>query len=233
MNAETGGTGLRVIAVFDFDGTLTRRDTSLPFVFFVLGKARGWWRILQLVPAFAADGLAAWWHEGIASGRRADTKLGGVLGRWECSVHERILRRCLGGMPVARLRELGERFMAANAHVLIRSAGLRRLQWHKEHGHRCVLISASIRLYLDRWAREAGFDDVLGTELEADAEGLFTGRFATEPCWGRAKVRRLRAHVGSLEGLTIYAYGDSVGDRDLLEIADHGFLVRGDLGFGE
>ena len=122
--------------------------------------------------------------------------------------------------------------MAVEGVHLIREAALRRLAWHKEQGHRCILISASIDVYLHPWAIDAGFDDVLGTQLEFDDEGVFTGRFAIEPCWGRAKVRRLESHLGALSDYTMYAYGDSRGDVDLLTVADHGFLVRGEFELG-
>ena len=68
---------------------------------------------------------------------------------------------------------------------------------------------------------------MLGTQLELDDEGVFTGRFAVEPCWGRAKLRRLESVLGSLSDYTVFAYGNGRGDKDLLAVADHGFLVRG------
>ena len=42
-------------------------------------------------------------------------------------------------------------------------------------------------------------------------------------CWGTEKVRRLQELVGSKEGYVLYAYGDTRGDRELLEYADHPF----------
>lgn len=216
-----------VVAVFDFDGTLTRRDTSLPFVFFVLGRVKTWLTIIRLVPLFGLDLLYAFRDERPPSRAGQREPLGGVGGRWETSAHERLVRHCFAGMTADRLRGLGKRFMAVEGVHLIRKAGLRRLAWHKQQGHRCILISAAIDVYLDPWAIDAGFDDVLGTQLELDDEGVFTGRFAVEPCWGRAKLRRLESVLGSLSDYTVFAYGNGRGDKDLLAVADHGFLVRG------
>jgi HAD superfamily hydrolase (TIGR01490 family) len=151
------------------------------------------------------------------------------VGRWETSVHERLVRHSFKGMTADRLRELGERFMAIEGAHLVRKAGLRRLAWHKQQGHRCLLVSASIDVYLGPWGIDAGFDDVLGTRLELDDQGVLTGRFAGEPCWGSAKVRRLQSHLGALSDYTVFAYGNGRGDRDLLALADHGFLVQGEF----
>jgi len=229
MTSDTPPTARPVVAVFDFDGTLTHRDTSLPFVFFVLGRVKTWLTIVRLVPLFGLDLLYAFRDERPTSHAGQREPLGGVAGKWETSAHERLLRHCFAGMTEDRLRGLGKKFMAVEGVHLIRKAGLRRLAWHKQQGHRCILISASIDVYLDPWATDAGFDDVLGTQLELDDEGVFTGRFAVEPCWGRAKLRRLESHLGSLSDYTVFAYGNGRGDRDLLAVADHGFLVRGEF----
>ncbi|TDJ47887.1 MAG: HAD-IB family hydrolase [Gemmatimonadetes bacterium] len=217
-----------VIAAFDFDGTLTTKDTSLPFVLFVLGRWKGWRKILFLVPLFGVDLLLAVWRERFASKKNGHV-LGGIRGRWENNVHERVLRHCFSGMDGDELRRTGGRFAQLEMAKFLRPAGLERLSWHKAQGHCCVLISGSVDAYLDPWGKRVGFDHVLVTELETDASGVVTGRFSTEPCWGRAKVRRLLHQFGPREGYTLYVYGDSAGDRDLIAIADHGFLVRDDF----
>ncbi len=217
-----------VIAAFDFDGTLTTKDTSLPFVLFVLGRWKGWRKILFLVPLFGVDLLLAVWRERFASKRHGHV-LGGVRGRWENNVHERVLHSCFSGMGGDELRRTGGKFAELEMAKFLRPAGLERLSWHKAQGHCCVLISGSVDAYLDPWGKRVGFDHVLVTELETDASGVVTGRFSTEPCWGRAKVRRLLRQFGPREGYTLYVYGDSAGDRDLIAIADHGFMVRDDF----
>jgi glycosyltransferase 2 family protein len=56
---------------------------------------------------------------------------------------------------------------------------------------------------------------LLCTELE-QVQGQWRPRLASPNCKGPEKVRRLEQHLGPLEGLTIEAYGDSKGDRELL-----------------
>src|SRR5581483_9290555 len=72
-----------------------------------------------------------------------------------------------------------------------------------------------------------GFDAVLGTRLEIDGDGRLTGRLDGPNCRGPEKVERLRAWLGGDGDVTVHAYGDSAGDRQLWEFADHAYRVRG------
>lgn len=106
---------------------------------------------------------------------------------------------------------------------------LERVREHKRRAHRLVLVSASPSLYLKVWAAQAGFDAVLATELEF-IDDRFTGRLASPNCWGPQKVVRLKQWLGDGERpATVYAYGDSRGDREMLTWVDRPWL-RGDDG---
>ena len=81
-----------------------------------------------------------------------------------------------------------------------------------------MLVSASPELYVTPIGRRLGFDTVLATRLEVGADGRLTGRLQGANCRGPEKVMRLREWRG--EGLSIdYAYGDSAGDREMLDLA--------------
>lgn len=88
---------------------------------------------------------------------------------------------------------------------------------------RLVLVSASPALYLRHWAADAGFDAVLATEIEF-RDGGFSGSFTSPNCWGAEKVRRLQHWFASDPPDVLYAYGDSLGDREMLALADHAWL---------
>jgi uncharacterized membrane protein YbhN (UPF0104 family) len=85
-----------------------------------------------------------------------------------------------------------------------------------------VLVSASPALYLRPWAETEDIDAVIATRL-ATAAGRFTGRFEGVNCYGPEKLRRLRAAIPDLDDVELYAYGNSRGDRELLDAADHAF----------
>lgn len=189
-----------VVAAFDFDGTLTRRDTLLPFLLHTLGAA-----------AVARHALAL-----------STTLVGYALGLIGNGVaKEQVLVRCLAGMRIDELQQEAERFAALILPGLLRQETLQRFDWHKQQGHRCVVISASLELYVRPWAQRAGFDDVIATHLETLETGRITGKLSGANCFGIEKVRRLEALLGEREGYSLYAYGDSRGDRELLSSADY------------
>ena len=198
---------LPVVAAFDFDGTLTRRDTMFPFLLHVVG----WGAFVRHVSALAPT-LAAY-----------------VLGAMRNDIaKERVFARFLSGMDSGELQLRATRFAAEKLPGLLRAEAMRRVDWHKRQGHRCVLISASLELYVRPWALSAGFDDVIATRLETLEQGRVSGNLSGENCFGIEKVRRLEALVGARSGYTLYAYGDSRGDRELLSSADYAYY-RGKL----
>ena len=194
--------GKPVVAAFDFDGTLTRRDTLLPFMLHMFGVATVARHSLALLPTLAGYGL-------------------GLIGN--SVAKERVFVRCLAGMRWGELQREGERFAVRTLPGLIRQDSLHRLAWHKQQGHRCVVISASLELYVRPWAEKAGFDDVIATRLETQEDGHVTGKLSGENCFGIEKVNRLRALLGAREDYSLYAYGDSRGDRELLSFADYAY----------
>jgi HAD superfamily hydrolase (TIGR01490 family) len=135
---------------------------------------------------------------------------------------ERVLERFLGGQSVDEIQAVAERFATETIPSLLDPEALDRLHWHKQKGHTTALFSASLELYLRPWAGATGFDVVIGTQLETQ-NGCFTGRFATPNCYGPEKTRRLEAEGLPLTGSTVYAYGNSRGDRELLDRADRVF----------
>jgi len=189
-----------IVAAFDFDGTLTRRETLLPFLLHTLGAAAVARHSLVLSPTLAGYGLGL---------IRNDV------------AKERVFIQCLRGMEIDALREAGERFAVQALPGLLRHEAMQRFEWHKRHGHRCVVISASLELYLQPWAIKAGFDDVIATQLETRNDGRVTGKLSGANCYGIEKVRRLETLLGERAGYGLYAYGDSKGDKELLSFADH------------
>ncbi|HEX7639090.1 MAG TPA: HAD-IB family phosphatase, partial [Burkholderiaceae bacterium] len=89
-----------------------------------------------------------------------------------------------------------------------------------ERGHRVVLASAGLDLYLEPVARALGIADLLCTRL-AVRDGRFTGELDGPDCTGPEKLRRVEALLGGLDGIELHAYGDSAGDRELLAAARH------------
>ena len=191
-------TGLPCIAAFDFDGTLTYGDSLLPFLRFVVGRRRFWSMSLAL--------LAGWLRYRTGRTDRSKAK-------------EHLLRRYLGGWSVTALQAAGQRFSSEALPRLVAPAAMDRLRAHERAGHKVVIISASLELYLKPWAEAHTRDGaVLGTRLRED-EGLVTGEMDGPNCVGPEKVQRLMEWAGDLDACYLFAYGDSRGDLELLSCA--------------
>lgn len=188
-----------VIAAFDFDGTLTYRDTLIPFLSSIFGMAKVYGKLLFLAPKLSLFPL-------------------GLLKR--AAAKELILTAFLKGMQKEALEGYALRFATQALSKLVRPEGIKRLEWHLAAGHRCILISANLDLYLNPWGKKAGFQEVVASEIAFDDNLKATGLLKGSNCWGEEKVRRLKALLGPKENYILYAYGDSQGDQPLLDLAD-------------
>lgn len=192
-----------IVAAFDFDGTLTTRDSLLPFLTYSFGYRRVFFGLLVLLPKLIKFKV-------------------GALGRQQTK--EAILTKFFQGLSHTAVQALAESFALNKLDSLIAAAALEKLQWHQRSGNRCIIVSASIETYLLPWARRHGIADVVASRFEVDKKGLLTGRLAGNNCWGAEKVRRLYALLGDRASYTLYAYGDSRGDQELLNYADYPFF---------
>lgn len=127
------------------------------------------------------------------------------------------------GMDAAALDAEGERLARVIEQRWLRPDTVSRLQRHRELGHRVVLVSASFEQYLVPFGQSLGVDGVVCTRLERNEQGLMTGRLDGANCRGPEKVRRLERWLADtgLTDATLWAYGDSAGDDELLARADH------------
>lgn len=195
----------RPVAAFDFDGTISRRDTFLPFLQRLCGAQR-------LYTAIARSGS----QFGQMAVGRADRD----------DVKDALLLRLLAGREAGEVEEAGEVYAGFLASAgRLRPDSLARVEEHRRRGHRLVVVSASPDVYLAPLGRRLGFDAVLATRLEVRPDGRLTGRMAGPNCRGQEKVNRLEAWLDG-EAPSVFAYGDSAGDRELLARADIASRVR-------
>lgn len=199
-----------VVAAFDFDGTLTRGDSLIPWLRGGLGPARLGWALGKTLPALAA------WQLGRISNEAAKLVL---------------LRHTVAGRSRDELAAWTDRFLHEALPGLLDPRALKRLAEHRAAGHRCVMVSASPEVYLEAVARQLGFDALLCSRLEWQG-GCATGRLIGANCHGEEKVRRLQVWWADQPPSAVWAYGDTRGDRPMLALADHGIYVGAPDGRG-
>lgn len=195
------------VAAFDFDGTLTDRDTVVPFL-----------RRLAGIDGLGL-GLASALHRVAPAAVRRDRDA------LRAVATDRVFRRRTIDEVVASAREYGATLVAER----LRADTTARLRWHRDLGHRVVIVSASYEQYVHEVGTALGVDEVLATRLEV-VDGRCTGRLDGRNCRGPEKVRRLHTWFAEQRldpsEVTLWAYGDSSGDRELLAEADHPHWVR-------
>ena len=94
------------------------------------------------------------------------------------------------------------------------------MAWHERQGHKRILVSASLALYLEPFGQLKGFDEVIATRLEVGSDGRLTGRMDGPNVRAEQKAIRLAAAAGP-DPVEIWAYGDSAGRRRCCAMADH------------
>ena len=82
-----------------------------------------------------------------------------------------------------------------------------------------VIVSASISNYLKPWCQSMGFK-LISTELEI-ISGKLTGKFSTPNCNGYEKVKRIKEKYNLSQYDEIHVFGNSRGDFPMLELGTH------------
>jgi phosphatidylglycerophosphatase C len=201
QNAAHGDNSFSDIAVFDFDGTLTTKDSFFRFLA---------WRRPRI--GLAADLIATSPVLALYAAR--------LVGN---DAHKMsMFARRFAGMNSADFNSMSHEFSLMEVPQILRTQAVDRLLHHKGLGHRTVIASASIGSWIEPWASEFGVDAVIASRIEVQGNRL-TGRMDGPNCYGAEKLRRLLARYPDRGSYRLHAYGDSRGDAALLGAADHGY----------
>jgi len=184
------------IVAFDFDGTLTIRDSFTAFLRWRAGPVRH------------ALGMAA----------LAPAALRYLIDRDRGRIKAAAARTFLAGLPQEELQAQAEAFAADRSASLFRPDALATWAEWRDRGALMVIVTASPTHVVRPFARRLQADELIGTEFAFDARQRLTGGFATPNCRGQQKVARLEARFGPGVRLAA-AYGDTGGDREMLAIA--------------
>lgn len=193
------------IAVFDLDGTITRRDTLFPLVLRFL--ARRPWNLLRLVGVVPAVV------------RFAFDRDRGLL-------KQSLLRVTMRGATRADIDALSRAFVKRKIARGCFPEALAAVRRHRDAGHYLLLMSASVDFYVPEFARQLGFDQVISTEVRWDGDRL-DGTLVSPNRRGMEKARCLRALLDARQDTETFAYGNSASDLPHMRLVRHGLLVNG------
>lgn len=188
----------KALALFDFDGTITTTDSYAQLLRFIVGDLRFAGGVTLLGPLLLGFKL-------------------GILPNY--LVKPMVTKWFLNGFEREKFNELAQSFVKERLNRLVRPAAMKKILWHLQQQHRVIVVSASFEDYLQFWCQQHRLE-LIGTRLEW-VDDRITGRFATRNCYGPEKVIRIREYLNLDDYDEVYAYGDSRGDREMLEIAQH------------
>lgn len=191
---------MRSIAFFDFDGTITTKDSFLEFIKFYRGSNKFYFGFLLYSPFLVAFKLK-------------------LLPNY--TAKQRILAHFFKGESLEEFTTQCDAFAKQALPALIRPKALTEIDRLKKAGVRIVVVSASAENWIKSWTDKYELE-LLGTRLELK-NGIVTGKIEGKNCYGEEKVCRIKEHIDLNDYDDIYAYGDSSGDKQMLAIARHAF----------
>ena len=193
---------MKKIIFSDFDGTLTTKDSMMSIIIYQRGRLGLVLALLRILP----------WLILMFMGRYSNQR-----------TKERLLHHCFGRMTVEEFNYFCQRFADSHRHIL-RNNLYDKLVDAKANGDEVVVVTASPENWVSRLVPEF---KVLGTKMEFNP--CFTGRFLTPNCYAQEKVNRILAAYPELEtdrsSFHVTAFGDSRGDKEMLEFADERITV--------
>lgn len=188
---------MNVIA-YDFDGTITKKDTFLDFSMYSKGK---FFTILSLClysPLIILAKLRLY--------SNGDVK-------------QKVFSFLYKGMSIASFNQKCVEYANYVSDEIIKEDALRSIRVYLPQD-KVVIITASILNWVKPIAEKIGINEIIATEIECDDLGIITGKFKTPNCYGKEKVKRLLESYPNRKAFSLVAFGDSRGDSDLLEFAD-------------
>lgn len=189
-----------ILALFDFDGTITTKDSLVDFIQYAVGKTAYYKGLFCLSPMLAGYTLK-------------------LIPNYIAK--EKLLSYFFKGWDAKKFSQLAKKYSLEEIDKTIRPQATEKIAWHKEQGHTVVIVSASMENWLKAWCVQARLE-LISTKLEVKDNKL-TGKFSTKNCYGTEKAIRVKAEYDLSKFDYIYAYGDSRGDRELLALADKSF----------
>ncbi|MDP1696200.1 MAG: HAD family hydrolase [Xanthomonadaceae bacterium] len=195
------------LALFDFDGTITTHETMPDFVRRSISRRR------LLFGQFLLAPLVIGYKLGLVSG---------------LLVRSAIVRFGYTGVPKEEIEAAGRDFANSYLSGALRQEAMQCIAWHKAQGNKVVVVSGGLDVYLAPWCKEHGLELICSSLQHRD--GVLTGRYQGRQCVLAEKAQRVRDRYDMSSFNTIYAYGDTPEDQDLLALANKAYYRWQEVG---
>jgi phosphatidylglycerophosphatase C len=188
-----------IIAVFDFDGTITPKDSFLEFIKYTHGNIKFYLFILTHLHI-----IILFYFKIISNQRLKEIFFSGFY----------------RGLSKEELLKNGEIFSQKIIPEICFPEALKIINWHKNNGHKIYLLTASSNIWLGEWCKINDIE-LIGTKFQL-VENRYTGKIEGKNCYGKEKWERIKEIANNAK--KSYGYGDSKSDLYFIHNLDFHFL---------
>ena len=194
-----------ITVIFDLDGTLTKKDTYLPFLGLCLREFG-----LRKLSAIVLPLYVLLYKFSIISNHQ---------------LKEIFLSKILSGISLEQLEPVSEKFVSSLIDKGLNRPIIQMLNVYLKKRHKVILVSASFDFYVTKLAKRIGVDQVVCTKAEVN-DGIITGRILGKNCYGQEKVKRLESLLNPSDWYSSVLYTDHYSDYPLLKKVKKAILVN-------
>lgn len=191
---------MKNLALFDFDGTITYKDSFLEVIKFHKGTSAFYKGLLLMSPVLVLYKLK-------------------VIPNWKAK--EIVISHFFKGESLENFQKKCDEFALTYIPLMLRPKAVAKMKEHIQNGDRVILVSASAENWLSAWCRQMNIE-LIGTQLETQ-NGVLTGKLCGQNCYGPEKLKRVLQLLNPKDYNHVCVYGDSRGDKEILAIANDAF----------
>ncbi|MDR1876310.1 MAG: HAD-IB family hydrolase [Flavobacteriaceae bacterium] len=180
--------------LFDFDGTITNKDTLFDFLQFSFPQ-KYTSAFIKFIPLFFLIKFKV-----LSAGR----------------VKQKFISHFLKGKSKKEIENLAQHYFEARKNIILRPKALEYIKNLAHEPHKYI-VTASLGIWVKPFAKHLGLR-LISTESDFDND-VFTGKFASPNCNYKEKVVRIIKEIQLTQFREVYAFGDSKGDKYMLELA--------------
>jgi HAD superfamily hydrolase (TIGR01490 family) len=139
----------------------------------------------------------------------------------------------LAGKRTGDIESYAREFCQTEMIGKVSQQGRTKLDAHRQAGHHLILVTGAPDFLIQPLATFLDVPTVFAAKLE-ERDSVYTGALIPPLPYGSGKRKLILAHARemSLDLTSSYAYGDSPGDHDLLELVGYPLVVNPIRGMG-
>ncbi|MBL7856257.1 MAG: HAD-IB family hydrolase [Cyclobacteriaceae bacterium] len=190
----------RTLALFDFDGTITRKDSFLEVIKHCKGSLHFYFGLLVMSPVLVLYKFR-------------------IIPNWRAK--ELFFSFYFKEDSYMEFQQQCRSYAIEKIPSQIRPSALQAIRDHQAKQDHVIVVTASGEEWVKPWTDSLGIE-VIATRW-ASQNNKLTGKIEGRNCYGEDKKVRILEKVNPADYSAVMAYGDTRGDLAMLSLADQKF----------